>query len=552
MGADSDPIQSSRSRIDWRWMLFVAVAWLGAVLGNGPSRPLEEHEVFVARTAIEMQRNGDWLVPQFNGEPRLEKPPLAYWAAIAAHKVFGESGDRVGELAARLPAALSGVALIAVTWALARATFRDRRAAFAAAAMWATSAGFYGYVHNARPEMLYALFTASSMLGFVRIASGEGRVAANALLAWGCAALAMLTKGPFLPLFAIAGIVLAIVVHRRRERASVSIASNLRPWLGVLLVLGTSGAYFAYVAAHVPGAIDFWANQMFHRTAAGSDHGSWTEILTLPYLYTTPSMLAPWLFFIPFAVMLAWRTYSLAVRYQAFAFAVAIACLSLSRNGHGYYTLPVLPLACSLMGGAAVALLDRLRASKSGSRKLALALGAHVAIAAVVAVAIGVAAFSEYAHASETDRIMCTVIAALALAAAVGAWIVRGSAERCFGAIALSFSLELAGIAAGGVGWDAERFSKADLARAIARTVPASLPIASTDEGHELVVYYADRTVPQLGWRELPDFLRAHPGALVLGKRSKFAQRNLACREVLTETGPPDRDPLVLVELTAP
>jgi len=170
MAVDSDRGDSRGNVARWQLAALAVVVVLGALLGNGGDRPLEEHEVFVARTAVEMQRNGDWLVPHFNGELRLEKPPLAYWAAIAAHKIVGAHDTlQVGEFAARLSAALSGLALVAVTWALAFATFRDRRAAFAAAAMWATSAGFYGYTHNARPEMLYALFTASAMLGFVRI-----------------------------------------------------------------------------------------------------------------------------------------------------------------------------------------------------------------------------------------------------------------------------------------------------------------------------------------------------------------------------------------------
>jgi 4-amino-4-deoxy-L-arabinose transferase-like glycosyltransferase len=553
MVVESDQAGARGAIARWPLVALAVVLALGALLGNGGDRPLEEHEVFVARTAVEMQRNGDWLVPHFNGELRLEKPPLAYWTAIAAHKIVGAHDTlQVGEFAARLTAALSGLALIAVTWALAFATFRDRRAAFAAAAMWATSSGFYGYTHNARPEMLYALCTASAMLGFVRLVSGDGRATTNALFAWCSVALAMLAKGPFLPLFALIGVILASVVHRRRERANLSLAANLRPWIGVALVLATSGAYFAYVAFEVPGALDFWREQMFHRTAGGSEHGSWTELLRLPYLFTTPSMLAPWLFFIPLAVLLAWRTRSLAVRYQAFAFAVAIVCLSCSRNGHGYYTLPVLPLACSLMGGAAVEWLDRLRASEAGARNVARVLGAHVALALLGAVAVCAAVFSEFSQPTPTGRIACVVFAVLALVAGLAAWRARTRVEASFTHLALSLALTIAAIAAGNVGWERDRFTKADFAKQIARVVPATLSIGSTDEGRELVIYYADRTVDEVGYRDLDGFLAAHPGALVMSRRGKLAERKLAAREVVAEDAPPGRDPLVLVELTAP
>jgi 4-amino-4-deoxy-L-arabinose transferase-like glycosyltransferase len=553
MALDSDRARTRGTAARWQLAAIAVVAVLGALLGNGSDRPLEEHEVFVARTAVEMQRNGDWLVPHFNGELRLEKPPLAYWTAIAAHKLVGSHDTlQVGEFAARLPAALSGIALIAVTWALALATFRDRRAAFAAAAMWATGSAFYGYTHNARPEMLYALFTAGAVLGFVRLAQGDGRATGNALFAWSNVALAMLAKGPFLPLFALIGVVLANWVQRRRERASLSLAANLRPWLGVALVLGTSGAYFAYVALNVPGALDFWREQMFHRTAGGSDRGSWTELLTFPYLFSTPAMLAPWLFFIPFGVLLVWRTHSLAVRYQGFAFVVALACLSCSRNGHGYYTLPVLPLACSLMGGAAVELVDRWRASEAGARRLAVALGLHIALALLAAIAVAAAVFSRYSQPTPAGRIACILFAAFALLAAIAAWRARREFEVSFTTLALSLALSIAAVAAGNVGWERDRFTKADFAKQVARVVPATLPIASTDEGRELVIYYADRNVAEVTYRELGAFLASNPGALVMSRRVKLAERQLSAREVVAEDAPPGRDPLVLVEVSLP
>ena len=552
MAVDSEHALARAMPARWLLAAIAVVVALGALLGNGGDRPLEEHEVFVARTAVEMQRSGDWLVPHFNGELRLEKPPLAYWTAIAAHKIVGAHDTlQVGEFEARLTAALSGLALIAVTWALAFATFRDRRAAFAAAAIWATSAGFFGYTHNARPEMLYALFTASAMLGFVRLANGDGRATTNALAAWSCVALAMLAKGPFMPLFALAGVILASVLHRRRERASLSLAANLRPWIGVALVLASSGAYFAYVASQVPGALDFWREQMFHRTAGGSERGSWTELLTLPYLFSTPAMLAPWLFFIPFAVLLAWRTHSLAVRYQACAFAVAIVCLSFSRNGHGYYTLPVLPFACSLMGGAAVEWLDRRRASEAGSRKIALALAVHVGLALFGALAVLVGVFSKFSQPTPAGRVACVAFAALALVAGLAAWRARTRVEASFAHLSLSLALSIAAIAAGNVGWERDRYTKAEFAKEVARVVPATLAIASTNEGRELVIYYGDRTVDEVGFRELDHFIGAHPGALVMTRRGELAKRNLAAREVLAEDAQPGRDPLVLVELTA-
>ena len=51
--------------------------------------PPDEHEVLVLRTATEMHARGDWIVPYFNGEPRLNKPPVSYWLTAAVATLGG-------------------------------------------------------------------------------------------------------------------------------------------------------------------------------------------------------------------------------------------------------------------------------------------------------------------------------------------------------------------------------------------------------------------------------------------------------------------------------
>src|SRR5207249_10557747 len=60
------------------------------------------HEGRVAATAREMRQRGEWIVPYCNDVPRLAKPPLAYWAAIAAWDICGAKDQ---PWPARLPGA---------------------------------------------------------------------------------------------------------------------------------------------------------------------------------------------------------------------------------------------------------------------------------------------------------------------------------------------------------------------------------------------------------------------------------------------------------------
>ena len=44
------------------------------------ARSLENHDYLrYAEVAREMIRSGDWIVPRYNGEVYLDKPPLLFW-----------------------------------------------------------------------------------------------------------------------------------------------------------------------------------------------------------------------------------------------------------------------------------------------------------------------------------------------------------------------------------------------------------------------------------------------------------------------------------------
>ena len=64
-----------------------------------------------AGAAREMLESGQWLTPTNDGIPRLQKPPLLYWAIAVSLKAFG-----LTTAAARLPIALGIFAAVAFTF----------------------------------------------------------------------------------------------------------------------------------------------------------------------------------------------------------------------------------------------------------------------------------------------------------------------------------------------------------------------------------------------------------------------------------------------------
>ena len=74
---------------------------------------IDRDEPRFAEASREMIERGDYVVPYFNNQVRLDKPPLTYWAQTASYKIFGEN-----DFAARFPSAVAAafVALSIFGW----------------------------------------------------------------------------------------------------------------------------------------------------------------------------------------------------------------------------------------------------------------------------------------------------------------------------------------------------------------------------------------------------------------------------------------------------
>src|SRR5207244_2038470 len=79
------------------------------VLGTWTIPLIDRDEPRFAEASREMIERGDYIVPHFNNQLRLDKPPLAYWAQVASYRIFGEN-----DFAARFPSAVAA-ALIAMS-----------------------------------------------------------------------------------------------------------------------------------------------------------------------------------------------------------------------------------------------------------------------------------------------------------------------------------------------------------------------------------------------------------------------------------------------------
>src|SRR5260370_1345658 len=76
---------------------------------------IDRDEPRCAEASREMIERGDYIVPYFNNQLRLDKPPLTYWAQAVSYRVFGEN-----DFAARLPSAIAAAltALVIFAWGM--------------------------------------------------------------------------------------------------------------------------------------------------------------------------------------------------------------------------------------------------------------------------------------------------------------------------------------------------------------------------------------------------------------------------------------------------
>src|SRR5437016_10532593 len=98
----------NRSTITRHVVLFICCV-LFHILGTWSVPLIDRDEPRFAEASREMIERRDYIVPHFNNQLRLDKPPLAYWAQVASFRIFGEN-----DFAARFPSAIAA-ALVAIS-----------------------------------------------------------------------------------------------------------------------------------------------------------------------------------------------------------------------------------------------------------------------------------------------------------------------------------------------------------------------------------------------------------------------------------------------------
>ena len=258
---------------------------------------LDDADSVHAEVAREMLLRHDWVTLYANGIRYLEKAPLLYWTMAASMRVaqaVGAGGPRGLAVAARVPMALTVLALALAVESLARRMFGrvgtaiGRRSGLYAALVLLSSFGVFLFSRILLPDAMLCLWLTLAMLCFWRAeaireqgsgnrdqgGTDEWSEEAPRLLCYGlaaCCALGVLTKGLIGVVFPV-GIEAMYLLLTRGVRGAVARLLELHPFSATAVFLAIAAPWHLLAAWENPGRGAPAAVRFVLHPAAGLGH----------------------------------------------------------------------------------------------------------------------------------------------------------------------------------------------------------------------------------------------------------------------------------------
>jgi 4-amino-4-deoxy-L-arabinose transferase-like glycosyltransferase len=404
----------------WRpYALLVALCLALYLPGIAALPPLDRDEARFAQATRQMLESGDFLRIRFQDEARNKKPAGIYWLQAASVAALSNA-ESTAIWPYRLPSLLGAVAAVMLTFALG-APLVGRPAALLGAALLASSLALVAEAHLAKADAML-LATAVAAQGALGALYRQGRRGGEraawpwALLFWSAQGLAVLIKGPIVPVLSLL------------TAGTVSIADRdarwlggLRPLWGVPLLLAIAGPWLVAITVATQGA--FLGEAVGHDLlgkiiGAQESHGlpSGAYLLALPATFWPGSLLlAP-------ALVWAWRERGETPERFLIAWAVPFwLLLEIVPTKLPHYILPAYP-ALALLAGRALMVLATIPVPRPrGLDAVVIALWTLVSFALATAL-LWLSPSVASAGAQFAYLVLAAIIALLGGALAVSAW----------------------------------------------------------------------------------------------------------------------------------
>jgi 4-amino-4-deoxy-L-arabinose transferase-like glycosyltransferase len=350
-----------RSHLYLILLLIAAAIYLGCVVS--PPSLMDDVDAVQAAIARNMLASGDWVTARLDGVMYIEKPPLIYWMMATSYRVFG-----VHDWAARIPVALSAIALALLTAAFGTWAF-GKRAGFYAGLCMATCAGIFLFTRIVIPDATQTLAVALALWAFLRaLDEDEPHPRLWAAILAASMGTGLLLKSLIGVLFPVcSGLTYLAVTHQLFSKRTWK---RLRPFSGALIILLIAAPwhvlatlrnppYFAFTLHSGPGQYHgflwfFFINEQllrFLNLRYPRDYNTvprlWFWLLHLVWLF-------PWSVYLPAAAKLSYKPVDRAgqTRLLALCWALFILVFFTFSTTQEYYSMPCYPALALLIGSA--------------------------------------------------------------------------------------------------------------------------------------------------------------------------------------------------------
>ncbi|MGB5080013.1 MAG: glycosyltransferase family 39 protein, partial [Burkholderiales bacterium] len=326
----------------WVLLAVFSAAWFCNLGYRHLVRPDEGRYAEIPR---EMVASGDWVTPRLNGLKYFEKPPLQYWATAAAFSVLGAN-----EWTARLWPGLAGFLGVLLVFRTGNRLFGPPAGLYAAAVL-ASSALYVVMGHMLTLDMALTFFMSACVFAVAlaqRDEAGAQERRRWMWVAWGAAALAVLSKGLIGIVLPVGAVALYVLVERDWKRlARLHIVSGGAGFLCL------AAPWFVAVSLANPEFLRFFFIHEHFERFLTREHDRYG-----PVWYFVPVVLLgilPWVVSLFPALGDGWRRRPGADfqprRFLLLWCGVVFAFFSASDSKLGSYILPVFPALALLIGG---------------------------------------------------------------------------------------------------------------------------------------------------------------------------------------------------------
>jgi 4-amino-4-deoxy-L-arabinose transferase-like glycosyltransferase len=329
---------------------------------------IDRDEPRFAEASREMIERGNYIVPYFNNQLRLDKPPLTYWAQIASYHMFGEN-----DFAARFPSAIAAALTAILIFAWGR-RIGGEKLGWWAAIIFTLSLQIFVHAKAAVADMWLVLFvTLASWAGYEllqRPTLNQGAAVSRPPWAiWKspffvfylALALGFLAKGPiaWTPLLTAAAVIIYArdweLFRRFKFVGGILLTLVVVALWGIPALIQTGGEFFRVgIGRHVVGR-----SFMTLEGHGASSFGMY--MLLLPFYFVTLFIsFFPWSIKLPWLIRKLWRNKEAGVdapgysrspldTYLLSGIAVVFVIFTLVSTKLPHYTLPAFPLLSLLL-----------------------------------------------------------------------------------------------------------------------------------------------------------------------------------------------------------